>query len=67
MYHPLDDVCPVITKTSGGGGPSKISYLTDSAQHILFTAENPSIAFTYDTMLGLHSAWQVRRARTEVR
>ncbi|KAK7104440.1 anaphase-promoting complex subunit 1-like [Littorina saxatilis] len=65
MFHPLDDVCPVITKTSGGGGPPKVSYMTDSSQHILFTSENPSLAFTYDTMMGLHSAWRVRQARPE--
>ncbi|XP_076442081.1 anaphase-promoting complex subunit 1-like [Babylonia areolata] len=65
MFHPLDDVCPVITKTSGGGGPPKVSYMTDSAQHILFTSQKPSLAFTYDTMVGLHSAWRIRRARTE--
>ncbi|KAK7469621.1 hypothetical protein BaRGS_00036350 [Batillaria attramentaria] len=65
LFHPLDDVTPVITKTAGVGGSPKVNYMTDSAQHILFTSEQPSLAFTYDTMLGLHSAWHVRRARPE--
>ncbi|KAL8567687.1 hypothetical protein ACOMHN_008995 [Nucella lapillus] len=65
LFHPLDDVCPVISRTSGGGGPPKVGYLTDSAQHILFTSQQPSLAFTYDTMVGLHSAWRIRRARPE--
>ncbi|PVD25604.1 hypothetical protein C0Q70_13262 [Pomacea canaliculata] len=64
LFHPLDDVCPVIMKTSGPGG-SKLSYMTDSAQHILFTAHEPSLALIYDTVLGLHSAWRVRKARPE--
>ncbi|ESO93615.1 hypothetical protein LOTGIDRAFT_232653 [Lottia gigantea] len=65
MLHPLEEVAPVITKTSGAGGCPKINYLTDNTQHILFTNIEPSIAFTYDTMLGLHSAWRIRRARQE--
>ena len=57
-------LCSAVLK--GGGGPPKVSYMTDSSQHILFTSEKPSLAFTYDTMLGLHSAWRIRRARSEV-
>ncbi|KAK6181291.1 hypothetical protein SNE40_009178 [Patella caerulea] len=65
MLHPLDEVAPVITVTTGAGGCPKISYFTDNTQHIIFTNLEPSLAFTYDTMLGLHSAWKIRRARQE--
>ncbi|XP_060553030.1 anaphase-promoting complex subunit 1-like [Ruditapes philippinarum] len=64
MLHPLDEVAPVITKT-GSAGSQKTSYLTDNTQHVVFSSLDPSIVLTYDTMVGVHSAWKVRRARTE--
>lgn len=65
MLHPLDEVAPVITKTSAVNGYPKISYLTDNTQHIVFTSIEPSLVFTYDTMIGVHSIWRVRKARTD--
>ncbi|XP_060071238.1 anaphase-promoting complex subunit 1-like isoform X2 [Ylistrum balloti] len=65
MLHPLDEVAPVITKTSSPGSCPKISYLTDNTQHIIFTSVEPSLVFTYDTMVGVHSAWRVRKARLD--
>jgi anaphase-promoting complex subunit 1 len=47
-------------------GYPKISYLTDNTQHIVFTSIEPSLVFTYDTMIGVHSIWRVRKARTDV-
>ncbi|KAL5008156.1 hypothetical protein ScPMuIL_013737 [Solemya velum] len=65
MLHPLDEVAPVITKTTGSGGSSKLCYLTDNTQHIVFTSADPSILMTYDTMVGIHTAWRLRRARPD--
>ncbi|XP_048246060.1 anaphase-promoting complex subunit 1-like [Haliotis rufescens] len=65
MLHPLDEVAPIITKTSGGGGSPKVGYMTDNTQHLVFTSTNPSLAFTYDTELGLHSVWRIRSARAD--
>ncbi|CAG2230501.1 APC1 [Mytilus edulis] len=65
MLHPLDEVAPVITKTSGVSGYPKISYLTDNTQHIVFTSVEPSLVFTYDTMIGVHTVWRVRKARAD--
>ncbi|KAK3580765.1 hypothetical protein CHS0354_023054 [Potamilus streckersoni] len=64
MLHPLDEVAPVITRTVTAGGP-KIAYMTDNTQHIVFCSLEPSIVLTYDTMVGMHSVWRVRRARGE--
>ncbi|KAK3093891.1 hypothetical protein FSP39_021511 [Pinctada imbricata] len=64
MLHPLDEVAPVITKTNFGGCP-KTSYLTDSTQHIVYTNIDPSLVLTYDSMVGVHSAWHIRKARSE--
>lgn len=52
---------------SVSGATPKISYLTDTSQHIVFTSLTPSMALTYDTMVGVHSVWSVRRAKQEVR
>ncbi|CAL1529435.1 unnamed protein product [Lymnaea stagnalis] len=65
MLHPLDDVAPVITKVSVSGGTPKISYLTDSSMAIIFTNSEPSIAFSFDATVGLHSVWRIRRARAD--
>ena len=51
---------------SAVNGYPKISYLTDNTQHIVFTSIEPSLVFTYDTMIGVHSIWRVRKARTDV-
>ncbi|KAL3875250.1 hypothetical protein ACJMK2_038174 [Sinanodonta woodiana] len=64
MLHPLDEVAPVITRTVTAGGP-KIAYMTDNTQHIVFCSLEPSIVLTYDTMVGMHAVWRVRRAREE--
>ncbi|XP_052275462.1 anaphase-promoting complex subunit 1-like isoform X2 [Dreissena polymorpha] len=60
MLHPLDEVAPVIIK-SGTLGANKTSYLTDNTQHIVFSSDDPSLVLTYDTMVGIHSAWKVRK------
>ncbi|XP_035824384.1 anaphase-promoting complex subunit 1 [Aplysia californica] len=61
MLHPLDDVAPVITRVSTGGGPPKVSYLTDTNLTLTFTCSDPSLAFTYDSVAGLHSVWRIRK------
>ncbi|CAG5118741.1 unnamed protein product, partial [Candidula unifasciata] len=65
LLHPLDDVAPVITRSSVSGGPPKISYLTDCNMVFIFTSSEPSLAFTYDSALGHHSVWSIRKARQE--
>lgn len=50
----------------GSGGCPKTSYLTDNTQHIVFSCVEPAIVLTYDTMVGVHSVWKVRRARLDV-
>ena len=49
-----------------GTGCPKVSYLTDNTQHVVFSSQDPSLVLTYDTMVGVHSAWRIRKARTDV-
>lgn len=41
-------------------------YFTDSSQHIVYTDRRLSLVFTYDSMLGLHSVWNARKAEEKV-
>ncbi len=65
MMHPLDEVAPVICKTGGTAGPSKISFVAETSQQILFTSEEPSLIVTYDKLLSVHSVWSLRGAKPE--
>ena len=59
--HSLQMVCLL-----GSSSCPKVSYLTDNTQHIVFSSLEPSLVLTYDTMVGVHSAWRIRKARMEV-
>lgn len=65
MLHPLNDIAPVISRSSNCVTHNKISYFTDTSQHIVFSCINPSILLIYDIILGIHSVWNVRRVKAE--
>lgn len=64
MLHCLDEVSPVIMKTNTSSG-LKVSYMTDTSQHIVYTSVEPSLALIYDSQLGVHSAWRIQRAKID--
>ncbi|XP_056022198.1 anaphase-promoting complex subunit 1-like [Ostrea edulis] len=64
MLHCLDEVSPVIMKMSTSSG-LKVSYMTDTSQNIVYTSVEPSLALTYDSQLGIHSAWKIQRAKID--
>ena len=45
---------------------SKVAYLTDDSHHIVFSCEDPSMLLMYDSVMGVHSIWNIRRAKPEV-
>ncbi|XP_070577566.1 anaphase-promoting complex subunit 1-like [Ptychodera flava] len=63
LLHPLDEPAPVICKY--GGSISRVNYVTDQSQHIVFTSIKPPLVMTYDDMLGSHSVWTIRKATLE--
>lgn len=65
MLHPLNDIAPVISRNINCASHNKISYFTDTSQHIVFSCIEPSILLIYDTILGSHSVWNVRRVKVE--
>lgn len=56
LTHPLDDVTPILVKSHQG-----LQYYNDSDLQIIFASANPSIVFTYDWKLGIHSLWKLRK------
>jgi len=46
-----------------GGAVSKISFVTDVTQEVVYTSEEPSLVMTYDRHLGVHSIWNLRQTK----
>jgi len=42
---------------------SKISFVTEMTQEVVYTSEEPSLVMTYDRQLSLHSIWNLRATR----
>jgi anaphase-promoting complex subunit 1 len=67
MLHPLDEVTPVFCHTGGNTIASKLSFMTQTSQQIVFTCDQPSIVMIYDKALSCHSVWAMRMATSEVK
>ncbi|XP_036606766.1 anaphase-promoting complex subunit 1 [Trichosurus vulpecula] len=65
MLHPLDEITPLVCKSGGLFGTSRVHYVADSAMKIVFLNADPSIIMTYDAVQGLHSLWILRRVKPE--
>ena len=59
--HPLDEPRPVTCKVQG-----KVCYICDPAVSVVFTCSDPALVMTYDSVIGLHSVWEVTKAKPEV-
>ena len=61
VMHPLDEPRPVTCKVQG-----KVCYICDTAVSVVFTCSDPALVMTYDSVIGLHSVWEVTKAKPEV-
>ena len=61
VLHPLDEPRPVTCKVQG-----KVCYICDAAVSVVFTCSDPALVMTYDSVIGLHSVWEVTKAKPEV-
>ena len=59
--HPLDEPRPVTCKIQG-----KVCYICDPVVSVVFTCSDPALVMTYDSVIGLHSVWEVTEAKPEV-
>lgn len=58
LRHPLDEVTPVLMKSSAQG----LQYYNDGDLQIIFVSTEPSIILLYDWKLQTHSLWKIRKA-----
>ncbi|XP_037936242.1 anaphase-promoting complex subunit 1 [Teleopsis dalmanni] len=61
LSHPLDEICPVLNKTS----TNIISYLIESDYIIIFSSEISDLLLLYDNKIGKHFVSRLRRATEE--
>ncbi|CAH3188191.1 unnamed protein product, partial [Porites evermanni] len=60
VMHPLDEPRPVTCKIQG-----KVCYICDPVVSVVFTCSDPALVMTYDSVIGLHSVWEVTKAKPE--
>ncbi|XP_075719012.1 anaphase-promoting complex subunit 1 [Rhinoderma darwinii] len=65
MLHPLDEITPLVCRSGGIFGNTRVQYVSDHTLRIVFTNADPSIVMTYDTMQGLHTVWALRKVKSE--
>uniref|UniRef100_A0A8D2NNA4 Anaphase-promoting complex subunit 1 n=1 Tax=Zosterops lateralis melanops TaxID=1220523 RepID=A0A8D2NNA4_ZOSLA len=65
MLHPLDEITPLVWKSGGVFGSSRVQYVADHTLQIVFLSADPSIVMTYDTVQSLHMVWALRRVKPE--
>ncbi|KAG8444074.1 hypothetical protein GDO86_009313 [Hymenochirus boettgeri] len=65
MLHPLDEITPLVCRSGGIFGSSRVQYVSDPTMRIIYTDSDPSIVMTYDTVQGAHSVWALRKVKSE--
>jgi hypothetical protein len=62
LHHPLDDLTRIVTKRRN---KAPLTEWRTDRNLVLLVTEKPSLAVTYDTELGLHSVWHLRKCEEE--
>ncbi|KAJ8250814.1 hypothetical protein COCON_G00227360 [Conger conger] len=65
MLHPLDEIAPVVCRSTGLFEASRVQYVSDSALRIVFSSCEPSLIMTYDTLQCAHTVWALRKVSSE--
>ncbi|KAM8947728.1 anaphase-promoting complex subunit 1 isoform 2-T2 [Pelodytes ibericus] len=65
MLHPLDEITPLVCRSGGIFGSSRVQYVSDHTLRIVFTYSDPSIVMTYDTVQSSHTVWALRKVKPE--
>jgi hypothetical protein len=60
LSNPLDEMCPVLIKTSCG-----INYLTEGEQQVIFTHSDTNLVLMFDARIGKHLVYHLRKANGE--
>ncbi|XP_035256642.1 anaphase-promoting complex subunit 1 isoform X2 [Anguilla anguilla] len=65
MLHPLDEIAPVVCRSTGLLEAPRVQYVSDSTLRIVFSSCEPSIIMTYDTVQCAHTVWALRKVTSE--
>ncbi|XP_072533589.1 anaphase-promoting complex subunit 1 isoform X3 [Salminus brasiliensis] len=65
MLHPLDEIAPVVCKSTGLFESVRLQYVSDSTLRVVFSCEEPSIIVTYDALQCTHTVWALRKVTPE--
>ncbi|XP_054087608.1 anaphase-promoting complex subunit 1 [Zeugodacus cucurbitae] len=60
LAHPLQEICPVICKTS-----TNVGYLVESDYNIIYTSESSDLVLLYDNRIGKQFIARLRKATEE--
>lgn len=59
LAHPLEEVHPVAIRQSNLG------LIDNYSLKIVFTSDEPSLAFVYNTLMGHHSVYHIRKLKND--
>ncbi|KAL2083271.1 hypothetical protein ACEWY4_021044 [Coilia grayii] len=65
MLHPLDEIAPLVCRSTGLLDIPRVQYVSDSTIRVVFTSCSPSIIMTYDTLQCIHTVWLLRKVTAE--
>ena len=58
VHHPLEDFTRIVSKSNKKG---PLSEWSNNRHRLLMVSQNPSLIVSYDSELGLHSVWSIRK------
>uniref|UniRef100_UPI00358F4E60 anaphase-promoting complex subunit 1 isoform X2 n=1 Tax=Myxine glutinosa TaxID=7769 RepID=UPI00358F4E60 len=67
LLHPLDEIAPVLTSSTGRGTLPSVRYMAEQNQVVVFTSTEPSLVMTYDREHSVHIIWTLRRVQPQER
>ncbi|XP_063048013.1 anaphase-promoting complex subunit 1 isoform X2 [Engraulis encrasicolus] len=65
MMHPLDEIAPLVCRSTALLDIPRIQYVSDSTMRVVFASCSPSIIMTYDTVQCMHTVWLLRKVTVE--
>lgn len=60
VLHPLDEPRPITSKIK-----ENVSFICDPTVTVMFTCSDPPLVMTYDSIVGVHSVWEITKAKPE--
>ncbi|XP_031434697.1 anaphase-promoting complex subunit 1 isoform X2 [Clupea harengus] len=65
MLHPLDEIAPLVCRSTALFDIPRIQYVSDNTMRVVFSSCDPSVIMTYDTVQCTHTVWLLRKVTVE--